>query len=158
MFRGAILASLLLLLRPAAVRAQSDAEVASLEGIAKLEIVVTPLVGAAAELGVPDAILASLLDGKLREAGVPVAGFAVAFLSLDVTAIPLEAGPDVVLHTSLGFHQPAASTLNRWLGPARTWSLERLTVTGMSRAGEALRADVEHLADAFTENWTAANP
>jgi hypothetical protein len=63
-----------------------------------------------------------------------------------------------VLHTSLSLHQPAASTLNRWLGPARTWSLERLTVTGMSRAEEALRADVEHLAEAFLASWRKANP
>jgi hypothetical protein len=63
-----------------------------------------------------------------------------------------------VLLTSLSFFQPTASTLNRWLGPARTWSLERLTVTGMSRAEEVLRANVEHLADAFATSWRAANP
>jgi hypothetical protein len=158
MIRGAVLACLVLLAGPSAANAQSETEVASLQDIPKLEIVVTPLQGAAADLGIPDAALAAILDSKLRAAGVPVASFAVAFLTLDVTAIPLEAGPDVVLLTSLSFHQPAASTLNRWLGPARTWSLERLTVTGMSRAEEVLRADVEHLADAFVESWAIANP
>ena len=48
-----------------------------------------------------------------------MAEFAVAFLALGVEAIPLETGPDVVVHTSLAFHQPAASTLNRWLGRLR---------------------------------------
>lgn len=158
MIRGSALACVLLAVCAPAVRAQSETEVASLEGIAKLEIVVTPLQGAAAEIGVADATLVSLIDSTLREAGVPVAGFAVAFLTLDVTAIPLEAGPDVVLLTSLSFHQPAASTLNRWLGPARTWSLERLTVTGMSRAEEVLKADVEHLTAAFVDSWATANP
>jgi len=158
MRRVGVLAFLLFAVRPAVAGAQSETEVASLESIAKLEVVVTPLQGAAAELGVPDATLAGLIDNRLREAGVPVASFAVAFLTLDVTAIPLETGPDVVLLTSLSFHQPAASTLNRWLGPARTWSLERLTVTGMSRAQEVLKADVEHLTGAFVESWATANP
>jgi len=139
-------------------RAQSEGEIASLERIAKLEIVVDALEGTAAGLGVPAGRLESLVDTKLRQAGLPVADFAVAYLVLDVSAIPLEAGPDVVLHTSLSFHQPVASTLNRWVGPARTWSLERLTVTGMSRAEQALLADVEHLAQAFLTSWQAANP
>ena len=139
-------------------RAQSEVEIASLERIGKLEIVVNELEGAAAEIGVASGVLGSIVDTRLRQDGVPVADFAVAFLTLDVTAIPLEAGPDIVLHTSLSFFQPAASTLNRWLGPARTWSLERLTVTGMSRAEEALRSDVEHLANAFVASWNAANP
>jgi hypothetical protein len=140
------------------VRAQVEAEIASLERIGKLEIVINDLEGAAADIGLPSGVLHSVLDARLRQAGVPVADFAVAFLTLDVTAIPLEAGPDVVLLTSLSFFQPAASTLNRWLGPARTWSLERLTVTGMSRAREVLRADVEHLAEAFVASWKEANP
>jgi hypothetical protein len=139
-------------------RGQSEAETASLERIAKLEIVVDPLEGPAAEVGVTASDLRSIIDTRLRQDGLPVADFAVAFLTLDVTAIPLEAGPDIVLLTSLSFFQPTASTLNRWLGPARTWSLERLTVTGMSRAEEVLRANVEHLADAFATSWRAANP
>jgi hypothetical protein len=151
-------AAALLVARAGEARAQSESEIASLERIGKLEIVVSDLEGAAANLGVASDALASKLDAKLRSAGLPVAGFAVAYLVLDVTAIPLEAGPDIVLLTSLSFHQPAASTLNRWLGPARTWSLERLTVTGMSRAKETLQADVEHLADAFVASWRKANP
>jgi hypothetical protein len=139
-------------------RAQSESEIASLERIAKLEIVVHDPDGAAADIGVASGVLRSILDTKLRQGGVPVADFAVAFLTLGVTAIPLEVGPDIVLLTSLSFHQPAASTLNRWLGPARTWTLERLTVTGMSRAAEVLRADVEHLAAAFLDSWREANP
>lgn len=139
-------------------RGQSEAETASLERIAKLEIVIDPLEGPAAEVGVTASDLRSIVDTRLRQEGIPVADFAVAFLTLDVTAIPLEAGPDIVLHTSLSFFQPTASTLNRWLGPARTWSLERLTVAGMSRAEEVLRADVGHLADAFAASWRAANP
>ncbi len=154
----AFLATAMLVATAAGARAQSETEIASLERIGKLEIVVPEFEGAAAELGVVSGVLGALLDTKLRQDGVPVAGFAVAFLTLDVTAIPLEAGPDIVLHTSLSFFQPAASTLNRWLGPARTWSLERLTVTGMSRAEEVLRADVEHLADAFLASWHTANP
>ena len=150
-------AAVMLMASAAEARAQSESEIASLERIAKLEIVVSPLEGAAADLGVPATVLENILDNHLRGAGLPVAGFAVAFINLDVTAIPLEAGPDVVLHTSLSFHQPAASTLNRWLGPARTWSLERLTVTGMSRAEEVLRADVEYLATAFVESWQTVN-
>ena len=138
--------------------AQTEAETASLERIAKLEIVINDLEGPAADIGVAAGVLRSIVDTRLRQEGIPVADFAVAFLTLDVTAIPLEAGPDIVLHTSLSFFQPAASTLNRWLGPARTWSLERLTVAGMSRAEEVLRADVEHLADAFVSSWRAANP
>lgn len=158
MLRVAILAGILTLVPVSGARAQSETEVASLERIAKLEIVVGELEGAAAEIGVTAASLANLVDGRLRAAGVPIAGFAVAFLHVEVTAIPLEVGPDIVLHSSLSFHQPAASTLNSWLGPARTWSLERLTVTGMSRAQEVLRADVEHLAGAFAESWQTANP
>lgn len=158
MIRRAVLVCVLGAALPSSVAAQSETEVASLERIAKLEIVVTELEGAAANLGVTTANLSNLIDARLREAELPVASFAVAYLLLDVTVIPLEAGPDVVLHTSLSFHQPAASTLNRWLGPARTWSLERLTVTGMSRAEEVLRADVEHLARAFVESWEVANP
>ena len=154
----AFLATAMLVATAAGARAQSESEIASLERIGKLEIVVPEFEGAAAELGVASGVLGALLDTKLRQDGVPVAGFAVAFLTLDVTAIPLEAGPDIVLHTSLAFFQPAASTLNRWLGPARTWSLERLTVTGMSRAEEALRADVEYLAEAFLASWRTANP
>lgn len=158
MVRGVVLASAFLIAPLSVARAQSDTEVASLERIAKLEIVVEELEGAAAGLGVTSAGLSNLLDGRLREAGVPVAGFAVAFLHLEVTAIPLEAGPDVVLLTALSFYQPSASTLNRWLGPASTWSVQRLTVTGMSRATEVLRADVEHLAEAFVGSWIQANP
>ena len=139
-------------------RAQTETEIASLERIGKLEIVVNELDGAAAEIGLASGVLRSVVDTRLREGEVPVAEFAVAFLTLDVTAIPLEAGPDIVLLTSLSFFQPAASTLNRWLGPARTWSLERLTVTGMSRAREVLRADVGYLADAFAASWKKANP
>ena len=139
-------------------RAQSKVEIASLERIGKLEIVVDPLEGAAADIGVAAGVLGSIVDTRLREEGIPVADFAVAFLTLHVTAIPLEAGPDIVLLTSLHFFQPAASTLNRWLGPARTWSLERLTVAGMSQAEEVLRANVEHLADAFVASWREANP
>ena len=142
----------------AEAHAQTETETASLERIAKLEIVINDLEGPAADIGVAASVLRSIVDTKLRQEGIPVADFAVAFLTLDVTAIPLEAGPDIVLHTSLSFFQPAASTLNRWLGPARTWSLERLTVAGMSRAEEVLRADVEHLADAFVASWRAANP
>jgi hypothetical protein len=138
--------------------AQSQVATASLERIPKLEIVINALEGAAADVGVASGVLRSLVDAKLRQDGIPVTDFAVAFLTIDVTAIPLEAGPDIVLLTSLSFFQPVASTLNRWLGPARTWSMERLTVTGMSRAEEALRADVEHLADAFVVSWRAANP
>ncbi|MDP2469790.1 MAG: hypothetical protein Q8W46_02940 [Candidatus Palauibacterales bacterium] len=151
-------AAVLLVARAGEARAQSETEIASLERIGKLEIIVPDLEGAAADLGVSGDALSSKLDAKLRSAGLPVAGFAVAYLLLDVTAIPLEVGPDVVLLTSLSFHQPAASTLNRWLGPARTWSRERLTVTGMSRAGETLQADVERLADAFVASWRKANP
>jgi hypothetical protein len=158
MVRRAILLPVLLMALVSQARAQSESESASLERIAKLEIVVSGLDGPAAELGVAPGVLRNIVDGRLREAGIPVADFAVAFLNLDVTAIPLEAGPDVVIHTSLSFHQPAASTLNRWLGPARTWSLERLTVTGMSRAEGALRSDVEYLATAFVESWNVANP
>ena len=158
MVRGAMLVCVLGMALPSGVAAQSETEVASLERIAKLEVVVAELDGAAADLGVTTAALSNLLDARLREAELPVASFAVAYLHLDVTAIPLEVGPDVVLLTSLSFHQPAASTLNRWLGPARTWSLERLTVTGMSRAEEVLRADVAHLAEAFVESWQTANP
>ena len=154
----AFLATAMLVATAAGARAQSESEIASLERIGKLEIVVPEFEGAAAELGVASGVFGALLDTKLRQDGVPVAGFSVAFLTLDVTAIPLEAGPDIVLHTSLSFFQPAASTLNRWLGPARTWSLERLTVTGMSRAEEALRADVEYLAEAFLASWRTANP
>jgi hypothetical protein len=142
----------------AEAHAQSEVEIASLERIAKLEVVVNDLEGPAADIGVAAGVLRSIVDTKLRQEGIPVADFAVAFLTLDVRAIPLQAGPDIVLHTSLSFFQPAASTLNRWLGPARTWSLERLTVAGMSRAEEVLRADVEHLTDAFAESWRAANP
>jgi hypothetical protein len=142
----------------AEARAQSEVETASLERIAKLEIVVNDLDGPAADIGVASGVLRSIVDTRLRQEGIPVANFAVAFLTLDVTAIPLEAGPDIVLLTSLSFFQPAASTLNRWLGPARTWSLERLTVAGMSRAAEFLRADVEQLADAFVASWKEANP
>ena len=156
--RAQALLAVMLIASAAEVRAQSESEIASLERIAKLELVVTDLEGAAAEIGVTAGALRSILDAKLRQGGVPVADFAVAFLVLDVTAIPLEVGPDIVLLTSLSFHQPAASTLNRWLGPARTWSLERLTVTGMSRAGEALRADAGYLAQAFLESWRTANP
>ena len=82
----------------------------------------------------------------------------MAFLQLDVFAMQLSVGPDVVLRTSLSFFQPAASTLNQWLGPARTWSAERVTHTGASRASDALLADVAHLADAFVASWTTANP
>ena len=142
----------------AEAHAQSEVETASLERIAKLEIVVDPLEGAAADIGVTAAVLRSIVDTRLRQEGVPVADFAVAFLTLHVTAIPLEAGPDIVLLTSLAFFQPAASTLSRWLGPAITWSLERLTVAGMSQAEEVLRAHVEHLADAFVASWREANP
>jgi hypothetical protein len=156
--RAQTLLAALLIASAAEVRAQSESEIASLERIVKLELVVTDLEGAAAEIGLTAGALRSILDTKLRQGGVPVADFAVAFLVLDVTAIPLEVGPDIVLLTSLSFHQPAASTLNRWLGPARTLSLERLTVTGMSRAEEALRADVEYLAEAFLESWRTANP
>jgi hypothetical protein len=156
--RAQALLAALLIASAAEVRAQSESEIASLERIVKLELVVTDLEGAAAEIGLTAGALRSILDTKLRQGGVPVADFAVAFLVLDVTAIPLEVGPDIVLLTSLSFHQPAASTLNRWLGPARTLSLERLTVTGMSRAEEALRADVEYLAEAFLESWRTANP
>jgi hypothetical protein len=163
MVRGALgfqaaLATAMLLSGAGQARAQSEVEIASLERIGKLEIVVNQLDGAAAEIGLATGVLRSIVDTRLRQGGVPVADFAVAFLTLDVTAIPLEAGPDIVLLTSLSFFQPAASTLNRWLGPARTWSLERLTVAGMSRAEEVLRADVEHLADAFVTSWNAANP
>ena len=154
----AMLAAGLLTASASEALAQSEAETASLERIAKLEIVINDLEGPASDIGVAAGVLRSVVDTKLRQAGIPVADFAVAFLTLDVTAIPLEAGPDIVLHTSLSFFQPAASTLNRWLGPARTWSLERLTVAGMSRAEEVLRADVEHLADAFVVSWRAANP
>jgi len=154
----AFLATTMLIATAGGARAQSESEIASLERIGKLEIVVPEFEGTAAELGVASGVLGALLDTKLRQGGVPVAGFAVAFLTLHVTAIRLEVGPDIVLHTSLSFNQPAASTLNRWLGPARTWSLERLTVTGMSRAEEALRADVEHLAEAFLTSWHTANP
>jgi len=153
-----LLAAAMLMSSLAEARAQSESEIASLERIAKLEIVVNDLEGAAADIGVAPGLLGALLDTKLRQEGVPVADFAVAFLTLDVTAIPLEAGPDIVLLTSLSFFQPAASTLNRWLGPARTWSLERLTVTGMSRAEETLRADVGHLTEAFLTSWRTANP
>jgi len=153
-----VLAAAVLAVAGKDARAQTESEIASLERIAKLEIVVDELDGAAADIGVASGVLRSILDTKLRQGGVPVADFAVAFLVLDVTAIPLEVGPDIVLLTSLSFHQPAASTLNRWLGPARTLSLERLTVTGMSRAEEALRADVEYLAEAFLESWRTANP
>ena len=153
-----VLAAAMLMASVAGARAQSESEIASLERIARLEIVVNDLEGAAADIGVAPGVLRALVDTKLRQEGVPVADFAVAFLLLDVTAIPLEAGPDIVLHTSLSFLQPAASTLNRWLGPARTWSLERLTVTGMSRAEEVLRADVEHLTEAFLRSWRTANP
>ena len=154
----ALLAAAMLMASVAEARAQSESEIASLERIAKLELVVQDLEGAAADIGVPPGVLRSILDTKLRQGGVPVADFAVAFLILDVTAIPLEVGPDIVLLTSLSFHQPAASTLNRWLGPARTWSLERLTVTGMSRAEETLRANVGYHAEAFLESWHTANP
>ena len=153
-----LLAVAMLMASVAEARAQSESEIASLERIAKLEIIVNDLEGSAADIGVASGVLRALLDTKLRQEGVPVADFAVGFLMLDVTAIPLEAGPDIVLHTSLSFFQPAASTLNRWLGPARTWSLERLTVTGMSRAEEVLRADVEHLTEAFLRSWHTANP
>lgn len=156
--RAQALLAVMLIASAAEVRAQAESEITSLERIAKLELVVTDLDGAAAEIGVASGALRSILDTKLRQGGVPVADFAVAFLVLDVTAIPLEVGPDIVLLTSLSFHQPAASTLNRWLGPARTWSLERLTVTGMSRAEETLRADVGYLAEAFLESWRTANP
>ncbi|MGB5525995.1 MAG: hypothetical protein WBN79_03965 [Gemmatimonadota bacterium] len=142
----------------AEAHAQSEAETASLERIAKLEIVVNDLEGPAADIGVAAGVLRSIVDTRLRQEGIPVANFAVAFLTLDVTAIPLEAGPDIVLLASLSFFQPTASTLNRWVGPARTWSLERLTVTGMSRAEEVLRANVEHLAEAFVASWREANP
>jgi hypothetical protein len=153
-----VLSGVMLLSSAAGLSAQSEVEISSLERIAKLEIVINDLEGAAADVGVASGTLRSVLDTKLRGAEVPVADFAVAFLTLDVTAIPLEAGPDIVLLTSLSFFQPAASTLNRWVGPARTWSLERLTVTGMSRARDVLRADVEHLADAFVASWKEANP
>jgi hypothetical protein len=156
--RAQALLAVMLIASAAEVQAQAESEITSLERIAKLELVVTDLDGAAAEIGVASGALRSILDTKLRQGGVPVADFAVAFLVLDVTAIPLEVGPDIVLLTSLSFHQPAASTLNRWLGPARTWSLERLTVTGMSRAEETLRADVGYLAEAFLESWRTANP
>lgn len=155
---SAVLVAVTLAFPRAEARAQTESEIASLERIAKMEIVVNELEGAAADIGVATGVLRSLLDTRLRQDGVPVADFAVAFLTLDVTAIPLEAGPDIVILSSLSFYQPAASTLNRWLGPARTWSLERLTVTGMSRAEEVLRADVEHLADLFLESWHTANP
>jgi hypothetical protein len=154
----ALLTAAILIASVADARAQSESEIASLERIVKMEIAVNELDGAAAEIGVASSVLRSILDTKLRQGGVPIANFAVAFLTLGVTAIPLEAGPDIVLLTSLSFHQPAASTLNRWLGPARTWFLERLTVTGMSRAEEALRADVQYLAEAFLASWRAANP
>lgn len=157
-FYRAAAAAAMLGVPAASAHAQSEVEIASLERIGKLEIVVDELDGAAAEIGVATGILRSILDTSLRQAGVPVADFAVAFLTLHVTAIPLEAGPDVVLLTSLSFFQPAASTLNRWLGPSRTWALERLTVAGMSRADEVLRSDVTHLADAFVASWLAANP
>ncbi len=158
MVRPAMLVPAMILAVAAGARAQSEIETASLERIAKLEIVVADLEGAAADIGVRGGVLRSLLESRLREAGVPVAGFAIAFLHLDVTAIRLEAGPDIVLLTSLSFHQPAASTLNRWLGPARTWSYERLTVTGLSRAEEILRRDVTELAEAFVTSWQIANP
>lgn len=154
----ALLAAVILMASVAEARAQSESEIASLERIAKLELVVDDLEGPAADIGVPVGVLRSVLDTKLRQGGVPVSDFAVAFLTLGVTAIPLEAGPDIVILTFLDFHQPAASTLNRWLGPARTWSLKRLTVTGMSRAEETLRTDVEHLAEAFLASWRTANP
>lgn len=154
----AVLVAGLLASSAAGAHAQTEAETASLERIAKLEIVINDLEGPAADIGLGAGVLRSIVDTKLRQERIPVADFAVAFLTLDVTAIPLEAGPDIVLHTSLSFFQPAASTLNRWLGPARTWSLERLTVAGMSRAEEVLRADVEHLADAFVASWRVANP
>ena len=154
----AVFVAAMLVSSAAEARAQSEVEIASLERIAKLEIVVNELEGAAADIGVPSSMLRSIVDTKLRQEGIPVADFAIAFLTLDVTAIPLGAGPDIVVHTSLSFFQPAASTLNRWLGPARTWSLERLTVAGMSRAEEVLRADVAHLADAFVASWRTVNP
>ena len=109
----AVLAAAMLVTSGKGVRAQSESEISSLERIAKLEIVVDELHGAAADIGVATGVLRSILDTKLRQEGVPVADFAVAFLALDVTAIPLEAGPDIVLLTSLSFHQPAASTLKR---------------------------------------------
>jgi len=154
----AVLVAGMLTSSAAEARAQSEVETASLERIAKLEILINDLEGPAADIGVTAGVLRSIVDTRLREEGIPVANFAVAFLVLDVTAIPLEAGPDIVLLTSLSFFQPAASTVNRWLGPARTWSLERLTVAGMSRAEEVLRANVEHLADAFVTSWREANP
>jgi len=147
----------LLALAPGAY-AQSETEVASLAGIGKLEIVVSPFGEAVAAVGVSAPLLEARLDAVLREAGVPIAGFAVAFVQLDVAAIPLEAGPDVVLHTALSFYQPAASTLNQWIGPARTWSVARVTVTGASRARETLLADVDRLVGAFAESWSEANP
>ena len=153
-----VLAAAVLVSSAVEARAQTEVETASLERIAKLEIVVNELEGAAADIGVASGVLRSIVDTKLRQEGIPVADFAVAFLTLDVTAIPLEVGPDIVLLTSLSFFQPAASTLNRWLGPARTWSLERLTVAGMSRSEEVLRADVAYLAEAFVASWRTANP
>jgi hypothetical protein len=74
----AFLATAMLAATAAGARAQSETEIASLERIGKLEIVVTEFEGAAAELGVASGVLGSLLDTKLRQEGVPVAGFAVA--------------------------------------------------------------------------------
>lgn len=158
MVRRAALAVAMILVASAGARAQSESETASLEGIAKFEVVVSNLEGAAADLGIRQGVLGSRLDARLREAGLPIADFGVAFLQLDVGAILLEAGPDIVLRTSLSFFQPAASTLNRWLGPARTWSRERLTVTGASRAEELLLRDVGELTETFIADWRAANP
>jgi hypothetical protein len=145
-----------LLATAAAAHAQADAQ-ASLQGISKIEVVVESLSGDAAQIGVTEQRLRTLAEGKLLAEGMEVADFALAFVYLNVTAVQLGDSPNFALYIEFSFNQPSASTLNQWLGPARTWSAGRLVVVGESAAAETVFRNVEHLVDAFLEDWNAAN-
>ena len=129
----------------------------SLQGVRKVEVVVTDLSGDAADLGHTSRLLRTHLEEKLLEAGLEVSDFAVGFLQLDVKAHRLEDPSGHAVHLELSFHQPAAVSLNRWMGPAETWSESSLLVVDEAETALAVSRQIERLVEAFLVDWRTAN-
>lgn len=129
----------------------------SLQGVRKIEVIVDDLIGDAATVGQTSRSLRTVVEGRLLPAGPEVADFAVGFLRLTLLAAHPAGSPDYAVHVELSFHQPAAASLNRWMGPAETWSESGLLVTDEGDVGAAVRREVERLVDRFLTDWRTAN-
>ncbi|PWU06931.1 MAG: hypothetical protein C5B51_11320 [Terriglobia bacterium] len=149
----------IVLLSLSAIRAgDGPLDRATLRGIKALSVIVDRLDADLEQAGLTQNALRARLEGRLKNAGVPVDPKAVEFVGLRVNSFLAKKGPDSLCF-SLGFYQPVVLARDQKVRTASpTWEVQTMLLVPPKPMVQSALNTADQVADQFISAYQAANP